>query len=418
MSSLAVAVVLAILVTMGSSWHRSNVWRNIPSPFGGSAFRAPEVRDDDFSYVDPDDMNSPFNIWGQGSNVGNPRHGHQHQAVDQDDDQEPDVVRLKYKGDIYMLQFPAFAIGDGLLTVGDIRRAAARTLDVNRMTRIKLIYKGLVLRDDLQAAKSVGIKQNSTIMCVVLRDFGPEFDSTSEDDAYVEAESGSRNRQRGTRLGGRSRGTPGGTFPDRTREGGGDVASSEPPPASRAPNPQQAGPTETGRRKPRKRGKRGAKAQGDESETSSREQPPQPTRTQQAPEPRPAARPSPPLAEKKSPISASAPATPAPPPSASRMPTPSPIIKSSDNPRESLKILDHYVDTVLKPLCEQFTHHPPEDPKHRDMEHKRLSETAMTQVLLKADGIEVDGDTVARQQRKALINKVQNLLRRVDEFEE
>ncbi|WEW55260.1 hypothetical protein PRK78_000689 [Emydomyces testavorans] len=156
-----------------NSRRRSNVWKDIDSPFGGYSFGTPEVRDEDFSYVTSDE------VCGHGRRL-RPQDSRKQPEPDPDDDEEqPDVVVLKHCLDTFLLQFPAFTIGEGALSIGDIRRATGNVLDVTRLRRVKLIYKGRLLKNDNAPAKSVGLKHNSTIMCVVLEDFGPDEDSSS-----------------------------------------------------------------------------------------------------------------------------------------------------------------------------------------------------------------------------------------------
>ncbi|QIW95447.1 hypothetical protein AMS68_000965 [Peltaster fructicola] len=62
-----------------------------------------------------------------------------------------------------------------------------------------------------------------------------------------------------------------------------------------------------------------------------------------------------------------------------------------------------------------FLRHPPADPAKRDFERKRLSETLLTQVLLKTDAIESEGDPTARTNRKELVKDVQDVLKSLDE---
>jgi hypothetical protein len=78
-------------------------------------------------------------------------------------------------------------------------------------------------------------------------------------------------------------------------------------------------------------------------------------------------------------------------------------------------MLTNYFRTTLEPLCEEYIANPPADFKTREARHKKLSETTMVQVILKADEIELDGDEIARQQRKALIVEVQMVLKEMDE---
>jgi hypothetical protein len=57
---------------------------------------------------------------------------------------------------------------------------------------------------------------------------------------------------------------------------------------------------------------------------------------------------------------------------------------------------------------------PPSDLKTRDLEYAKLSESVMAQIVLKADNIEMEGDTEARASRKQLVNEASDVLKRLD----
>ena len=57
---------------------------------------------------------------------------------------------------------------------------------------------------------------------------------------------------------------------------------------------------------------------------------------------------------------------------------------------------------------------PPSDPRTRDLEYARLSESVLAQVVLKADNIEMEGDADARASRKQLVNEASEVLKRLD----
>jgi len=57
---------------------------------------------------------------------------------------------------------------------------------------------------------------------------------------------------------------------------------------------------------------------------------------------------------------------------------------------------------------------PPSDPKTRNLEYAKLSESVLAQIVLKADNIEMEGDTDARAARKQLVNEASDVLKRLD----
>ena len=83
-------------------------------------------------------------------------------------------------------------------------------------------------------------------------------------------------------------------------------------------------------------------------------------------------------------------------------------------PMEEIDFLSHKFRTELVPQGLEFISSTPTDAKKRDFEYKRISETILSQIMLKADAVETDGDTSARPRRKELVMEVQAFLHDVD----
>lgn len=85
-----------------------------------------------------------------------------------------------------------------------------------------------------------------------------------------------------------------------------------------------------------------------------------------------------------------------------------------NTPAGKVNNLSQIYITQWRALCLQYLSHPPTDAKARDFEHKRLTESILAQIILKADEIEMQGDEQARQERKSLLAEVQEMLRKLD----
>jgi hypothetical protein len=57
---------------------------------------------------------------------------------------------------------------------------------------------------------------------------------------------------------------------------------------------------------------------------------------------------------------------------------------------------------------------PPSDPEARQKEFLKLSENIMSQIVLKADGIETEGNVDARNVRKNLVTEANKVLKELD----
>lgn len=328
------ALLLCLLTAAAMSWSKplSNLWRRSPSYTSAP----PQVRDEDFSYITSDDIvEAPSHA----SNY----HG-QYGATAEDN--EPDILCLRHKGTIYPLHFRAYAIDDGLLTVGALRHEASVKLNVGNPNRIRLLYKGKLLKDDQRLCKEEGLKQHSEVMCVV-------------------SEVGATTPSEGSEL---------------------DTGIARPGSSSSRLDAQEE-PALSSRSRKSKKKKKGKKSNG-------------PPRDEFLGTPS---------------VVGTPPSRPT--SGQSGLPPPSPNLKILKTGVEQVTALAGYFRQELVPLCDEYVADPPMDPKKREFEYKMLSETILQQVLLKADGIETDGNETVRNARKALVKEAQANLAKLDQVE-
>ncbi|OQE23428.1 hypothetical protein PENFLA_c011G00274 [Penicillium flavigenum] len=96
------------------------------------------------------------------------------------DERGPDIIVLRHRGATYPLRFRAYAIDDGIVTVGVLREEAARIVGAPFLD-IKLLYKGKLLQDDNQTCKAATLKQHSEVLLVVAE---IQPDSSSDSSHY------------------------------------------------------------------------------------------------------------------------------------------------------------------------------------------------------------------------------------------
>lgn len=85
-------------------------------------------------------------------------------------------------------------------------------------------------------------------------------------------------------------------------------------------------------------------------------------------------------------------------------------------PIQKLDAIASVFQSDLLPQCRKFRASPPLEQDRRVTHHKRLTETILTQILLKLDAVETGGDDAARQKRKSLVKEVQEELSALDEI--
>ncbi|CEJ92903.1 hypothetical protein VHEMI08530 [[Torrubiella] hemipterigena] len=98
--------------------------------------------------------------------------------------------------------------------------------------------------------------------------------------------------------------------------------------------------------------------------------------------------------------------------SSPRSPQPSPAQPSG--PFEVLDSLRNKYLVEWLPLCEEYLAAPPADPKKREEEHRKLSESIMAQIILKLDAVETGGNEEIRNKRRAIVKEVEATLRQLD----
>lgn len=297
------------------------------SPFGRSASSddSPTVTASDYSYITPDDLDSPTGPTTPGAGT--------------------DVLIFKHKRAHHPIHFPAGCVASGALTMGAARAACARKLDV-APDRLRLYFRGrnLTPLPDSAPARDAGLRGDAQceILCVVA-DAAPPAATPAEadDDDEDEAEDDDIDTDRATAAAGATK---------------------------------------------KKRNRRGKKKSSRKSTGTST-----------------------PTAGDGGVALPSGTSTP------THTPAPKPIAKPQ-TPMEKLTAIGEHLHDVLAPACVAFASSPPADRTKREFEHKRLGESVLAQVILKLDGVEVEGDEEARQRRRELVREAQGWLNRLDEI--
>lgn len=352
------AALAAVFITM--SWFSraggGGGWGGRFSPFGrpGNSPNAGVVNDSDFSYITNEDLR---------------RNGAaQPEIVDWDDkdpDRKTDVLTFKEKRNEYHTHFPAHSIRDGDLRISTVRQAAAKKLGIDDPRRVRMFYKGRNLKHDDRTAREEGLRGDGS---------GSEILVTVGESP----------------VGGYA---PGAEVPAQRGYSEGDDDDED------DDDDVDSGANTSGKKKPRKRGGRKSKKKGGASSaTASGTSTPGyvgagagseylPIPSHFTAQPRP---------------------TSAPPQNTPRAATP-------QTPLAKLDAIASKFHTEFVPLCIQFMNNPPQEKTKRDFEYKKLSETILTQIIFKLDGVETEGDQEARLQRKALVKEVQGMLTKLDE---
>ena len=326
----------------------------------------PNVTDDDFSYItsaeiEENGMDIPrrrtpaSELYGSYSHSApGPSYG---QSIPDDD-----VLLIRHNGITYPEHFPAFSIGDGKLLAGDVRDRIQMILDLSdrQANRMKLYYKGRRLSDANKPVREYGLKHNSEVL-MTFGDAGLEGSGESDEDVPA------IKRDRKKRVSGH------GNMPKSPKES----------PEAPADSWRRSQTGRTADRHDTCSPRDSAPASLNSPTHDSHKRAKSRVRTQS--------------------------------PSGSALSTVSAPAGIPGGPIERLNNIAIYFNTQLVPLCKAFAVNPPSDPKKREEEHRKLSETIMQQVLLKLDAVETSSEEGARPRRKELVKAVQEILKEIDD---
>ncbi|KIW73668.1 hypothetical protein PV04_01766 [Phialophora macrospora] len=322
-----------------------------------------------FEYIDAD----------QGMLQDSHRHSvyRQHDNPPSEELDAPDVVLVRYMASIIPVEFPAYSISEETAYVGQLREAVARYLGTDPR-RVRLVYKKRDLKHDSWPLRRYNMKQNSEVAAIKTEGYLDYSDRDSHSSSGEDIpETNPRRRPRA---------------PSSVRH-----RSDE-----HLPRPQQTPTASSGFLHPN-----GHLPSGTASERQSRSslKPESDDRTPIRREP----------SRTRGTSPHPAPSQPAPSrPTPSSTPVPTSVPRADPNtPLGKLQVLSDTFREQWLPLCRRFINNPPSSSQEREKEHRRLSESIMTHVILKADAIDVDS-TDARGFRKALLNEVNDTMKKID----
>ncbi|EXJ94998.1 hypothetical protein A1O1_00116 [Capronia coronata CBS 617.96] len=283
---------------------------------------------------------------------------------DGDDPDAPDVIRVRYMATLLPIEFPPYSISEGRAFVGQLRDTVAQWLQTDPR-RVRLVYKKRDLKHDSWPLKKYNIKQNSEVAAIktesVLDYSDREGHSSSGEDSVAASTQNPRRRPRALS-----------SIRHRSSE---QMSQPRTPNGSHFLSPNGHVPSGTAS----ERQSRGSSRPEPDDRAYRRE----PSRTR---------------GTSPNPGSTSAPSTRA---------------ADPNTPLGKLQTLSDVFHEDWLPLCRKFVSNPPSDLQAREKEHRKLSESVMQHVLLKADAIDVDTPE-ARAFRKKLVNEVYETMKSID----
>lgn len=287
-----------------------------------------------------------------------------------EDPDAPDVILVRYMASIIPVEFPPYSISEEKAYVAQLREAVAKALQTDSR-RIQLIYKKRDLKHDSWPLRRYNMKQNSEVAAIKRESFIDYSDRDSHSSSGEESGSNTyQNPRRRPRALSSVRHRSDENLPQQSSR---TAASSS---SFLHPN----GHTPSG--PPSKRPSR-SNLKPEADERSYRREPSR----SRGPSPHPS-------------------------------PSPTPVPQSipaadPSTPMGKLQTLSNTFRDQWLPLCHKFMSNPPSDPQTRAKEHRKLSESVMTHILLKADAIDVDS-AETRAFRKALINDANETMKKID----
>lgn len=159
-ASSLIFILISIFIISMSSWARS-FWgskRSKRSPFG-SRSSAPNVTEDDYSYITSKDIAPPARTY-------DPARKSTPSSCPKLED---DVLLARTRSGTFSVKFPANSIFRGKLEIKDVKERLVRILDLPEgyERNIKLLYQGQEMKDDSRPCRDYGLETYSEITCIV-----------------------------------------------------------------------------------------------------------------------------------------------------------------------------------------------------------------------------------------------------------
>jgi len=292
-----------------------------------------------------------------------------------EDPEAPDVILIRYMASIIPVEFPPYSISEESAYVGQLRQSVANYLQTDPR-RVRLVYKKRDLKHDSWPLRKYNMKQNSEVAAIKTESILDYSDRDSHSSSGEDTESSVSNVRRRPRALSSVRHRSDEQLPQAT--------DYRPAATSSFLSPNGHVPSaSTSERQSR------STLQPEHDERYHRREPSRTRGTSPRPAPAPTSTPTQPQ---------------------------TPVFPPADpsTPLGKLQALSNTFHTQWLPLCQKFIYNPPSDAPTRAKEHRKLSESVMTHILLKADAIEIEGNADARMLRKRLINEVNETMKKID----